>query len=411
MIKKVFPVSRMIFWVALIVQISLAGMGQSAVITLVFPYGARSTGMGEVGTALADDESVLFYNPAGLAMPNEKWIGGSGSPFWEPLLPAFGLKELWHGTASAQIQDTGNFWCQPGFFFNYINMGENSWTNELGVELGRSRSYEGVLALGCGFDFKDLGVNNHYFGVTGKYIYSALAPGIGANGAGIGQTVAFDAGYLWTIGDYFRLGATAMNMGPSIYYIDPEKSDPLPFTINLALAFKHEWIIEGIRYLAFAGEFRMDKEFVKTYIDRKPDPFYKALFTDFADEPLKRELWQINEHIGGELTFLNTVSLRGGFLIDLMGERYEQTFGLGINVFNHFSFNSSIIISPEGYMKEFASRFDPHKTGASGARHLQYRFSFAWNRFGCHKPGDAEWWKSEEQPQPRQVPDQDRFRL
>ncbi|NLD98986.1 MAG: hypothetical protein GX640_03860 [Fibrobacter sp.] len=34
--------------------------GESAIITLVFPYGARACGMGESGTALADDESALF---------------------------------------------------------------------------------------------------------------------------------------------------------------------------------------------------------------------------------------------------------------------------------------------------------------------------------------------------------------
>ena len=39
---------------------------KSAVITLVFPSGARSLAMGEVGTALADDEQAAFYNPAGL---------------------------------------------------------------------------------------------------------------------------------------------------------------------------------------------------------------------------------------------------------------------------------------------------------------------------------------------------------
>ncbi len=56
-------------------------VGESAVITLVFPFGARSTGMGEVGTALADDESVLYYNPAGLAIKNSSWKYGSASYF------------------------------------------------------------------------------------------------------------------------------------------------------------------------------------------------------------------------------------------------------------------------------------------------------------------------------------------
>ena len=48
-------------------------VGQSAVVTLVFPFGARNTGMGEVGTSLADDDAVLFYNPAGLAVQNSSF--------------------------------------------------------------------------------------------------------------------------------------------------------------------------------------------------------------------------------------------------------------------------------------------------------------------------------------------------
>jgi hypothetical protein len=39
---------------------------ESAVITLQFPPGARSTGLGEAFTGLADDPTAMFYNPAGL---------------------------------------------------------------------------------------------------------------------------------------------------------------------------------------------------------------------------------------------------------------------------------------------------------------------------------------------------------
>ncbi|HEX2955211.1 MAG TPA: hypothetical protein VHO70_00160 [Chitinispirillaceae bacterium] len=60
---------------------TFAGVGESAVLTLIFPYGARSGGMGEVGTALADDESALFFNPAGLGVQNSRWKGGRLATF------------------------------------------------------------------------------------------------------------------------------------------------------------------------------------------------------------------------------------------------------------------------------------------------------------------------------------------
>jgi hypothetical protein len=285
--------------------VSHAGVGQSAVITLMFPYGARSYAMGEVGTALADDASVLFFNPAGLDVPNERFIGGCGTFFYQPLLPEFNLKDLWHRTFAANIQEPSFYWCSPGAYWNYLNMGINSWTDELGRYRSTSLSYESVFALSAGFNFKDVGILNHYFGFTAKYIVSALAPGIGGEGSGVGTGIAVDLGYLWTIGNGFRFGATAMNMGPSIYYIDPEKCDPIPFTINLAFAYKNEWIIDGLRYFAVAGEFRTDREVVKNYIDKQPDPFYKAIWTDLLhdkDETAAFELWQFNEHLGPSST-------------------------------------------------------------------------------------------------------------
>jgi len=43
-------------------------IGQSSVITLAFPWGARSAALGETFTGIADDEQALFYNPAGLGL-------------------------------------------------------------------------------------------------------------------------------------------------------------------------------------------------------------------------------------------------------------------------------------------------------------------------------------------------------
>jgi len=43
-------------------------IGQSSIITLAFPWGARSAALGETFTGIADDEQSLFYNPAGLGL-------------------------------------------------------------------------------------------------------------------------------------------------------------------------------------------------------------------------------------------------------------------------------------------------------------------------------------------------------
>ena len=88
---KLLPVkSRIIIGcIIMFVAVAYGGVGESAVITLSFPFGARSAGMGEVGTALADDQSVLFFNPAGLGVADNAWMNGAASWSFEYLLPAF----------------------------------------------------------------------------------------------------------------------------------------------------------------------------------------------------------------------------------------------------------------------------------------------------------------------------------
>ena len=52
---------------ALLFAPALSLAAGSAIITLEMPVGARQLGMGEVGAALADDATAMYYNPAGLA--------------------------------------------------------------------------------------------------------------------------------------------------------------------------------------------------------------------------------------------------------------------------------------------------------------------------------------------------------
>jgi len=61
----------------------------------------------------------------------------------------------------------------------------------------RANSYEFATGLTWGFNFADVGILNHYFGISAKYVYSALAPGYGPGSEGIGQTFAIDVGYIW----------------------------------------------------------------------------------------------------------------------------------------------------------------------------------------------------------------------
>ncbi len=222
---------------------SRAGVGESAVITLVFPHGARGLGMGEVGVALADDEHVVYNNPAGLGVDNERWHTGALCWFYEPLLPAFGMHDLWHAQTAGIWQppqaDIGGF----GIDYNYINMGVNQWFDELGHALGEARSWEHVLSLGWGADVFD--TERHYLGGSVKWISSALAPGIGTGSDGIANSFACDFGYLRVGAHGVRIAAKAANMGPSVYYIDEASRDPIPFTLHGAVAYVNDFGVDN----------------------------------------------------------------------------------------------------------------------------------------------------------------------
>jgi hypothetical protein len=369
---------------------TFSAVGESSVITLVFPFGARNTGMGEVGTSLADDDAALFYNPAGLGIPNSLWNDGSVSGFYEQLLPSFNILDLWHASLSSYYQPPNKILGGFGLFINYINMGDNSATDAYGHELGVRRSWERVVALGWGFNLGEYGDTSDNFGITAKFINSFLAPGLGENGEGTAQSFAFDFGYLRLFRSGLRLGVTFVNMGPNVFYIDHSNPDPIPFTVNLALGYKRRFFFDKNSNISIAAETRFDREIVHNDYNGNPDPFYKALYTDFADNTFRESIEEVNVHIGTEIGIMNTGFIRHGFLIDYAGVRYEETFGFGLKLFNHFNWDYSYIRSPEGFMENIFGH-----EGSSGVRDGQWRIAFTYSS-ALRKMSevDSKWWRS-----------------
>lgn len=303
------------------------------------------------------------------ALNKYEWAQKQALCFYEQLLPAFKIHDLWHSFFGF-VYPTED-WGTLGFSVNFINMGINMWTDEMGREKGASRSWEGVFGLSYGFSLSQ----TFSAGLNMKYAVSALAPGIGQNGAGVGKTFAFDAGILKR--DLFirnlSLGLMFQNMGPSIYYIDPEKSDPIPFTIRVGTAYTA--VQTPIHELTLLAD--LNREIVKNYATGKPDPFYKAIFTDLladTNETPSFEVQQVNINLGAEYWYSHFLALRTGFLGDYVGERYELTWGLGINYIS-WNFDFSYIVSPLGFLRQPLKWINPEKEGASGARDGQWRIS------------------------------------
>ena len=365
---------------------NIFAVGQSAVITLVFPSGARSLGMGEIGTALADDEDVLFYNPAGLGLRNSRWYGGASTMFCEQLLPMFKIPDLWHFHGALCFQFPFTTTVGFGKDFNRINFGSDDFT-------GKNTSYEYVVTNSVGFNLDGLGIKNHAFGISPKYFYSAFAPGTGPGNQGTAQSVALDLGYLWQFLPFMRFGLTLANMGPSVYYISQDQEDPIPFTINAALAYKDDFCTRGnerLRFLEICAESRFDREVVKNYPDKSPDPFWKAIYTGLLHDTSMTFQEQLDEfvlHTGVELKILSTLSLRHGWLIDRAGQRFENHLGFGVSLFNHFQMDFSYILAPRGYVGWLFGH-----GGASGARDEQWGMNLTFFRMFCWNENDRRWW-------------------
>ncbi|MBN1757482.1 MAG: PorV/PorQ family protein [Chitinispirillaceae bacterium] len=290
---------------------------------------------------------------------------------FEVLLPAFKLAELWHlyGSLIWPTQDWGTI----GLAVNYINMGRNTIVDALGRDEREVRSWEGVFGLSYGLTVRE----DFSLGINAKYIVSALAPGLGENGEGVGTTFAIDAAILKRnlLIDNFDLGFMFQNMGPHIFYIDRNSRDPIPFTLRMGLLYRAvETPIHDLKVL-----FDMHKEVVKNRWDESdPDQFYEALWTDLLhdeDEDLKYELQEVNYNFGLEYWYANFVALRTGFLFDYIGERYEWTIGLGVR-YQTLNFDYSYIHAPEGFLKGLLTKFEKGKSGATGARNGQWRASF-----------------------------------
>jgi hypothetical protein len=94
------------------------GVGQSAVITLVFPPGARATGLGEAFTGVADDANAIFFNPAGLGQDP---LANSWKSFLPGKGPYAGIASkhksdiisnelVWAGTPKGVMRYNGKQW-------------------------------------------------------------------------------------------------------------------------------------------------------------------------------------------------------------------------------------------------------------------------------------------------------------
>jgi ligand-binding sensor domain-containing protein len=305
------------------------------------------------------------------AINKYEWAQKQALLFYEQLLPAFRLSDLWHMFATF-VYPTEE-WGTVAGSINFVNMGTNTITNELGQVTGSLQSYEAVMGLSYGLSFSQ----TLSMGLNLKYAYSALAPGF--EGGGVGSTFAVDVGILKRefLTKNLSLGFMLQNMGPAVYYTTPDQKDPIPFTLRLGTCYQAiQTPVNDVKVL-----FDCDREVVTNNGDGNPPPFYSALWSDLIHDTTwgettpAEQLQEVVYHLGVEYWYSHFLALRTGFLCDVAGERYEWDFGLGLN-YGNMNFDWSYIYSPDGFFSGVVQAFNPAEQGSSGARDGQMRFSF-----------------------------------
>lgn len=204
--------------------------------TIYQPYvSARALGMGNAFTAVADDYTALFYNPAGLARFEEGQInlaiGAMADSKVKPLVDDIGaasgssdadniqqmvnlLESNYGNHYSARLTALNAVWVRPRWGFGIIPVDlsvELSIHQAAMASLNVVATQDTTIAYGRGWDVNWFSGHRISLGVTGKAVYrgyynkAILASDLAldsnilkASDAAEGATFDFDFGSLWT---------------------------------------------------------------------------------------------------------------------------------------------------------------------------------------------------------------------
>jgi len=344
-------------------------------------------------TAVAQGKWVHFHSGNGLAANDAEKVSAQGNDLWfttsagvvrarkakaqtglfyETLLPALNLKDLYHmyGAVTWPVEEWGTF----GGYVNFISFGENEITDE-NDSTQVFNSYEMVAAFSYGTRLsREWGLGTNF-----KILHSSLAPGITVDGQtedGTATSYAFDVAVLRKnlLVPGLAFGASIMNIGPGVFYIDRDQTDPIPLTWKLGLSYR---VFRTASHgLTVAADY--SRETVSRDQDGRARNFLEGIYYGVAepwgegDAPanstwgdiFQKNLEESIYNMGLEYNYSNLLALRSGLLFDPGGYRQEMDLGVGVTV-------SDVLQFDYAYIKEV----ELIGTQPAGVREGQSRFS------------------------------------
>lgn len=333
------------------VKSGFAQVGITGVPFLQIEPDSRAAGMGNAGAAIADNAAAIFWNPAGLGFQKGTQFSITHSNW----LPSFNTDLFYdYVVGTHHIDGIGTV----GGHVTFLNLGEQTRTNEKGDVLGTFRSYDITVGASYGVVLND----NLSLGTGLRFIYSNLAPAIEVGGqqASKGTTVGADIGVLYQTTEkeimgrnaQLRAGFNLSNIGPGIQYSDEAQKDPLPTLLRTGLAYKTDLDADGFNTFTITAD--VSKIMARSDTSGNTMNFAEALFkswdtytynngTKFVDVPLSEQLMF---GFGAEYWYDQKFALRGGYYYESPqnGDRQYMTVGAGLR-YNMFGVDFSYVIA------------------------------------------------------------------
>lgn len=192
-----------------------AAAGSSSAKFLKLGAGARAMAMGEAYSALGEEPTAAYWNPAGLSHMAQPAVSFSRSEH----VAGISLNHLY------AAKPWGGGWV-TALGAGYMSYGSVAQTDQSGVQTGSLSPSDLVVSASVA---NTVGAGMAA-GATVKYVSSKLLDRA--------QTYAADLGLLspWLWQEQMRLALTALNIGPGLRY--GAEREPLPFRLRAGLAFR-----------------------------------------------------------------------------------------------------------------------------------------------------------------------------
>ncbi len=278
----------------------LANGGSTGLTFLQLGIGARAVAMGEAYTAIANDGSALFFNPAALSfakqtelmLMHKEWIAGSTTEFFSSTI--HGEKISYGMSLNATSVSDIEIRTQPG--------------PAQGTFSARNVAFSGALSYAL--------INSLSIGMNGKYLYEKIFVNE-ANG------YALDFGASYYVDEHLSLGVALANIG-SMNELRTETSK-LPSTVRAGAGYSA--LFEDNFKYTFSGDI------VKLFSEKT-----------------------IRTHLGGEIVYNNLVALRAGYQFGYEIKNISTGFGVHYGIVQ-FDYAFVPLISVAGSTHTFSLTF------------------------------------------------------